>query len=318
MEELINGKRFLVTGAGGFVGSNLVAALLSNGAREVKALDRHSNSLRRLKGAVPVHYELGSQKDPAQASILRASLEDVDYLFHLAAEKHTNTPKPAERYFDANISGTNELLVAAVDAGVRKVVFTSSLYANGRTDPPASREEDLPHPFTVYGISKLCGEHLMSFFARESKLRVCSLRLYFTYGPGQSQTMGYESVITKTFRRLQGGYQPVVYGDGMQALDYVYISDVVRALMAAISPSADGTLLNVCSGQAVRVIDLIRTMISVAKPELASIEHAAADWTAGTWRCGDNSSIKRVLNWEPLVGLREGLEHTWRWLECNK
>src|SRR5208282_3392702 len=121
------------------------------------------------------------------------------------------------------------------DAGVQKVVFTSSLYAYGRMGAPPLTEEEAPTPHTVYGISKLSGEHLCRHFSLLAKIPVVCLRLFFTYGPRQYSGLGYKSVIVKNFDRILNGQNPIVYGNGNQELDYIYVDDVVSALLLAMT-----------------------------------------------------------------------------------
>src|SRR5262249_59343500 len=135
-----------------------------------------------------------------------------------------------------NVEGTHQLLTAAVRHGLRHVVFSSSLYAYGRMTGPPCVEDDCPQPTTVYGISKLAGEHLVRHFGKE--LPGTILRFYFVYGPRQFAGMGYKSVIVKNFERLLSSDPAVVYGDGRQALDYVYVDDVVDALLRSLTSAA--------------------------------------------------------------------------------
>ena len=224
-----------VTGGGGFIGTHLVRGLLQAGARRVVAVD----SLSRpdpppVSSAVErVRLTLGTDPVPQLVDALRG----CDYVFHLAALKHRAAQDAPRALLSTNVTGTWEVLAAAAQVGARKVVFSSSLFAHGGRQTPAQREDDPARPDTLYGVTKLLGEHLF----RASGLPHVCLRYFFVYGPGQHAGQGYPSVIVRNFRRIRAGQAPTVYGDGRQVLDYVYVDDVVEATLRAVeSPLAGG------------------------------------------------------------------------------
>ena len=249
--SVLAGSTVLVTGGCGFIGSHLVRRLLAEGARRVIALDSlrygSEQNLAELAGGerlACVRFELGSD-EPA---LLDRHLEGVDHLFHLAAEKHNQSKHDPDAVLRANVLGTHQLFAAAVRAGVKKTVFSSSLYSYGRLAGPPSRETDLPLPTTVYGISKLCGERLLAHHAGSGPMRGDSLRFFFVYGPRQFAGTGYKSVIVKNFERIRAGQPPVIFGDGSQRLDYVFVEDVVDAALRCMESPDSGRLLNVGIG----------------------------------------------------------------------
>jgi len=253
--------------------------------------------------------DLNTLSDEEMASLVAP----VDYLFHLAAEKHNQSLDAPERVLAVNVNATFRLFQAAATR-VRKVMFTSSLYAAGRMSLPPMREDDLPEPRTVYGISKLAGEHFLQHFASQTRLRSTSLRVFFVYGPRQFAGSGYKSVIIKNFERILRGDAPVIFGDGEQSLDYVYIDDVIHALILSLSEDADRQVINIGSGSGVSVKQLTDIMRSVAGSSLPAV-HAAPDWTAGSHRVCDNTKAKALLRWSPTVGLRDGLQWVHDWMK---
>jgi UDP-glucose 4-epimerase len=308
--SLVEGSTFLVTGGCGFIGSHLVRALAERGAARVLIVDslRYGDraNLGALGAAVEiVQHSLGSD-DPAALARL---LPGVRYVFHLAAEKHNQSRDDPVRVLRSNIEGTWQLLDAARQAGVEKVVFTSSLYAYGRVHGPPFVEDELPRPRTIYGVTKLTGEHLLAV----SGLPHTLLRYLFIYGPRQFAGMGYKSVIMRTFERLARGEPPLIYGDGEQALDYVFVDDAVDATLAALSRAADGELLNIASGRATTVNQLVAAMQDLAGTRRTPV-HEAPDWTAGTWRVGSPEKARRILEWQARTPLRDGLAATHAWL----
>jgi UDP-glucose 4-epimerase len=197
---------------------------------------------------------------------------------------------------------------------VKKVVFSSSLYAYGRMDGPPFSEDDVPRPNTVYGISKLSGEHLHAHFAKTRNLAYNVLRYFFVYGPRQFAGMGYKSVIVKNVGRLLAGERPIVFGDGKQALDYVFVDDVVDATLRAMESDVNGETLNIGSGRPTTVAELIQTLIDLSGRSVAPM-HEPSDWTAGSVRVGDVKRAQKVLGWSASTSLREGLARTFDWMK---
>lgn len=311
--QRISGQRIVVTGGAGFIGSHLVRALVEQGADRVIVVDslRYGDvaNLGALGDRVKlVRLTLGTD----DTSALAPELAGASALFHLAAEKHNQSKDDPARVFRANVEGTHAIYEAAVRAGVSKIVFSSSLYAYGRVAGEPYSESEVPEPKTVYGISKLAGEHLLRYFAEQHGTEWVALRYLFIYGPKQWAGMGYKSVILKSFERLARGEAPVVFGDGQQALDYVYVDDCVDATLRALQHDVSGRVLNVASGRAVTVRELIDAMIRVSGKPVGA-EAGPADWTAGSWRVGDPERAAELLGWRATTSLEDGLERVWRW-----
>jgi len=313
-DSLTRGARILVTGGAGFIGSHLIDRLLLAGPLEIVALDSlHTGSWTNVSSDARI------RKVTADFSVLSQDefgriLHGVDFLFHLAAEKHNQSLDVPERVLAVNIDATYRLLRAAAAAGVRKVIFTSSLYAAGGLTLPPMSETDLPQPTTVYGVSKLAGEHLLHHLAVAERLRSTAFRLFFVYGPRQFAGSGYKSVIVRNFERILRDEAPVIAGDGTQSLDYVHVSDVTRALVAGLQPSADGEMMHIGSGTAISVNDLTALMLEVAGSGRAPV-YAPADWTAGTTRACTNRKAASLLGWTPAVAMRPGLAGVYDWMK---
>ena len=174
------------------------------------------------------------------------------------------------------------------------------------------RESDLPTPTTMYGVSKLAGEHMLRASHNRDRLQWSVARLFFVYGPRQYAEGGYKSVIVSNFERLARGEAPTVFGDGEQSLDYVYIDDAVAALIAMAAPEHDGKTLNVSSGHGTTVNVLTAAMLRASgKPARAP---CPPDWTAGSRRVGDPTAAASELGWKADTPVEVGLERCWDWL----
>jgi len=312
--QKLRDRTIMVTGGCGFIGSHLVRALVLGGAGRVIVVDSmrfgDRAHLADLAGTIEIlPFTLGTD-DPAR---LETEVARSEYLFHLAAEKHNASKDDPRAIIRSNIDGTLTLLELAAKHRIRRVLFTSSLYAYGRMSGPPFVESEVPRPRTIYGISKLCGEHLLAHFQESSGLDGIALRYLFVYGPEQFAGTGYKSVIVRNFERILGGERPTIYGDGAQALDYVYVDDVVRATIAAMESAPGGEILNVASGAATSVSDLIDTMRRVSG-SAAAVSHLPPDSTAGSRRVADITRISKTLGWKPEVSLEDGLRRTWRWM----
>jgi UDP-glucose 4-epimerase len=304
----------LVTGVAGFLGGHLADSLVGLDARVRGIDDERSGDWSRVDDRVErVHASLEALSD--------AQLEDacrgVDVVFHLAAEKYNSPRATPETILRVNVDATRRLYEAAARAGVRKVVFASSLYAYGSLGPEPMKETDVATPTTMYGVSKLAGEHLLRVAERDHGLRWSVARLFFVYGPRQYAEGGYKSVLVINFERLLRGQAPLVHGDGAQVLDYVYVDDVVAALLGLAGERHHGLVVNVSTGRGVRIAELTRLMQAASGSELEPT-HDEPDWTAGTKRVGDPSLAAARLGWQAATTIEEGVPRVWNWMSGRR
>jgi len=304
----------MVTGGCGFIGSHLVRELLRLGAARIVVVDSLRYGTRANLGAPDSRVEILEHTlghDPPEA--LAAALAGVDCLFHLAAEKHNQSKDEPSRVYRSNVEGTHVLCDLACRSGVRKIVFSSSLYAYGRMHGEPFVETEAPRPRTVYGISKLAGEHIVAHLAEQAGIAHAVLRYLFVYGPRQFAGLGYRSVIIKSFERILRGESPVVYGDGRQQLDYVFVNDAVDATIRAMELDLSDETINIGSGVATPVEALVDRMLQVSGSSVEKLREPP-DWTAGSSRVADTSKAKRLLGWSASTSLDEGLSRTYRFL----
>ena len=310
----VSGATVMVTGGCGFIGSHLVRALLARGVERVVVVDSLRYGDRtNLSGAAPERIELVQHTlghDPKE--LLLPLFANVNFLFHLAAEKHNQSKDDPVRVYTSNLLGMHTLLELAVAAGVQKVVYTSSLYAYGRMQGPPFVESELPEPRTVYGVTKLAGEHMLRYFQAATGLDYTVLRYLFVYGPRQYAGMGYKSVIMKNFERLLEGLAPTIYGDGRQVLDYVFVDDVVEATIAAMEGAPAGAVYNVGGGTEVSMLDAIEVLGRVAGRRLELLRAPRVEGDVAR-TAADTSRIEADLGWKSRTSIEEGLEAQWHW-----
>ncbi len=311
----IRDKVVLVTGGCGFIGHHLIRHLLTLGPRKVLAVDDlstgHTTSLPEDERVEFINADFSQ----AGAELVTA-MAGTDCLFHLAAVKHRQTLDRPERCLEVNVTGTKRLFALAAEHQVEKIVYSSSLYAHGSWSAPAMSEHDLPAPNTIYGITKLAGEHLLAWFHKQTGRPYVALRYFFAYGPGQYHGLGYPSVIYKNFERMLKGEAPVVFGDGEQVLDYIFVGDLVRGTVMAMESDLGPELFHLGSGQATTVNALTGLMREIAQgPEPT---YGEADPTHGSYRVANTTRAREQLGFEPQVDLKTGLEQTYRWMANRK
>ena len=309
--------KFCVTGGAGFIGSHFVDAVLKQGHKVIVIDSLKYGSLSNLKMVENDSLQF-HEIDISHLNIdsARKLLDGVDCLVHLAAEKHNNSANEHRLVADANCTGTAELFHAAVNQGVKHIIFSSSLYSYGNYHSMSMHENDVCAPDSYYGASKLAGEMFLRAACKGTQTNFSIFRLFFTYGTHQFPGLGYPSVIVKNFTRMLRGEAPVIVNDGQQALDYIYVSDVVEAMLLSISREQN-TCLNVGSGKAVSIIELTKLMAEIASCELPPV-FCGSDWTASTYRAADNGQLRQELNWEPKVSLVDGLQRTYNWLSSSR
>lgn len=310
---------YLVTGGAGFIGSHIASALVARGDR-VRVLDSLvSGRVENLS-----HLSVGEPGSGAAVELLQGDVRDaaacaeavrgVGGVFHEAAQVSVPASvEDPEESFAVNVTGTLRVLEAARAAGVGRVVFAASSAAYGEDPSLPKVESQNPDPRSPYAAGKVAGESLMSVWGEVYGMRTVSLRYFNVFGPRQADDSPYSGVIAIFARMLLEGHLPLIYGDGEQTRDFVFVTDVARANLAAMDADvAPGAVFNVGTGESVSVNELFRTMARICGVE-GEPEYRPQ-------RSGDvkhsRASIRRigeVLGFRPEVGLQEGLEETLAW-----
>ena len=308
--------RYLVTGGAGFIGSALVRALLRLG-REVRVLDNystgHRGNLTNLDSSVEI-----VEGDIRSLDACTRAMDGVTHVLHSAAlpsvPRSITDPQTTH---DVNATGTLNLLMAARDAGVERLVYASSSSVYGPSEKMPREETDTPAPISPYAVSKLCGEHYCRAFWQSYDLPTVGLRYFNVFGPRQRWDSPYAGVIPRFVRAFQLGAQPVIYGDGGQTRDFTYVDNVVNAnLLALDSPKAPGNVYNVGAGSQLSVNELATAIAEIMKME---IEPRYEPPRAGDVRCS-RADVRRAvedLGYSPNTGVSTGLPVTVEWLLTN-
>ncbi len=305
------GRSFLVTGGAGFIGSHLVHRLVANGAR-VRVLDQFSSGRRENLANLMDRIEL-YEGDISDMAAVREAITGVEYVLHLAAlvSVPESIERP-ERNFAVNLIGTHNILLAARDAGVRRVVFSSSCAVYGDHAPP-HHEELMPRSLSPYAAAKLGAEQLCRSFTHVYGLPTVCLRYFNVFGPRQDPHSGYAAAIPLFISTLLNGRQPRIFGDGRQSRDFVYVGNVVDAnLLACGVEAAVGGVFNIGTGHETNLLELLGILGNLVgqtvepafePPRLGDIRHSY----------GDITRAATVLGYQPNISLTDGMRETVAW-----
>src|SRR5579862_2206059 len=251
-------NRTLVTGGAGFIGSHLVDASLKRGAA-VRVLDNFVTGSRDNLAPLAAHIEM-LEGDLRDIETCRRACQGIDTVYHLAALG--SVPRSVEDPFTtnaANVLGTLNLLAAARDQGVRRLVFSSSSSVYGDTPTLPKHESMRPAPRSPYAVSKLAGEEYCRAFYLTYGLETVVLRYFNVFGPRQSPRSQYAAVIPRFASALLKGESPIIYGDGLQSRDFTYVTNVVQAnFRAAEAENAVGMVFNIACGEQITVLQMLR------------------------------------------------------------
>jgi UDP-glucose 4-epimerase len=297
---------FLVTGAAGFLGSNLANHLLREG-HQVRGLDDLSTGDPSVLSP-EVLFTRGDINDRPKLWTL---LQDVDCVYHLAARVSVPESVLYPREYNAtNVGGTVSLMEAMRDVGVRRVVFISSGAVYGDQGEQPLKENAIPNPRSPYAVSKLAAEYYVRTIGDLWGIETVSLRVFNAYGPGQHLPASHPPVIPNYLRQALRGGSLVMHGDGSQTRDYVFVDDVVSAMISAsTAPGINHLLINIGSGKETSVRDLVRIIMEVTGVKVDAIYNQLTDPGVSHMRA-DLSLARERLGYQPRFSLIEGLRLT--------
>lgn len=325
------GLNWLITGGCGFIGTSLIKTLVAEGGHSVRVLDNLSVGTRADLESVCAFIEIGEGRNKAvdyTTDVCQLVVGDIlasdrvafaaqgaDVIVHLAANTGV-APSVEDPRMDcmANVIGTLNCLEAARSQGVRRFVFASSGAPIGEVTPPI-HEEMVPHPVSPYGASKLAGEAYCSAYFRTFGIETVALRFGNVYGPGSGHK---NSVVAKFIRQAVAGEILEIYGDGTQTRDFVYIDDLIGAIVAAATrKQVGGEVFQIATSYETNLNELAHMLSEVLRStdvvKEVVIRHGAVRLGDVLRNYSDTSKARKVLGWEPTTTLKNGLEETVRW-----
>jgi UDP-glucose 4-epimerase len=307
--------RALVTGGGGAIGSNVTDELVIAGAEEVVVLDNFVRGRREnLDWARAYGNVTLVEGDIRDQALVRRLMEGIDVVFHLAAIRITQCAEEPRLANEVLVDGTFNVVEAAVDAGVRRVVASSSASVYGLAEQFPTREDH--HPYandTFYGAAKAFNEGLLRSMHAMHGLDYVALRYFNVYGPRMDVHGLYTEVLVRWMERISAGQPPLILGDGSQTMDFVYIGDVARSNMLAAQSDLTDVVFNVASGTETSLLELAQMLLAVMGSDLP-VEHGPARAVNGvTRRLADTETAREQLGFEAEVDLEEGLTRLVEW-----
>jgi len=303
---------WLVTGGAGFIGSNLVRALLDEG-RSVRVLDNFATGFRENLQEVAGDVDL-VEGDIRDADTCRRACAGAEVVCHQAAIPSVpRSMEDPQGCFDANVVGTHNMLMAARDAGVRRFIFAASSSAYGAGEELPKRETMPVLPISPYAAAKAAGELLVATWHRAFGLETVSLRYFNVFGPRQDPTNQYAGVIAAFATRMLRGRRPIIFGDGAQSRDFTFVENVVRAnLLAAEAPEVRGEIVNIGCGEATDLVRMVRDFNNLLGTDLEPIYEAPRPGDV-KHSLADIAAARRLLGYEPQVFFADGLRQTIDW-----
>lgn len=315
----LTGKRILIIGGAGFIGSNIIEQLLEMDVGEIIIYDnffrgRPENIEQALKDPrVSISPHGG---DVLHSDILERSMEGVDGVFHLAALWLLQCHEYPRAAFDVNIRGTFNVIEAAIKQGVKRVIYSSSASVYGNALEIPMSEEHPYNNFTFYGATKIAGEHMFKSLGHRYGFEWAGLRYMNVYGPGQDYKGAYIAVMMKILDRIDQGLPPLVFGDGSQQYDFIDVSDIARANILAMQSDANGECYNVGRGIGTSIKELTELLLKLSGSDL-EIEYKPGGQTFVTNRIGTIEAAERDLGFRWQIDLEEGMQRLIDWRKSD-
>jgi len=318
---MIEGQRCLVTGGAGTIGSTIVDQLVAAGAGEVTVLD---NLVRGRRANLADALESGNVRlvegDIRDRELVTGLMDGTDLVFHLAAIRITQCATEPRLALEVLVDGTYEVVEAAVDAGVRKVIASSSASVYGLAEEFPTSERH--HPYandTLYGAAKTFNEGLLRSFGAMRDLDYVALRYFNVYGPRMDIHGLYTEVLIRWMERIEAGQPPLILGDGTQTMDFVFTEDIARANLLAAASDVSDEVFNIGSGTETSLRELAEMLLHVMGRDDLDLEFGPPRGVNSvTRRLADVSAAAEQLGWKAEVGLEEGLTRLVSWWRAER
>jgi UDP-glucose 4-epimerase len=316
----IRGKNILVIGGAGFIGSHVVDKLLNHDIGKVIIYDNFvrgtaDNIENALKDPRVRVFEIGG--DILQTDILNAAVKESDMVIHLAALWLLQCHEYPRAAFEVNIKGTYNVLEACKENNIERLIYSSSASVYGDAVEIPMTEQ---HPFnnkTFYGATKIAGEAMMRAFFHRYGVNYCGLRYMNVYGPRQDYKGTYIAVIMKILDNLDQGKPPIVYGDGSQSYDFIYVEDAANANVCALKSDSVDQFYNVGKGVKTSIKELTELLLKIYNSDL-KIQFMPEGQTFVTNRIGSTEKAEREIGFKAVVELEEGLKNLIQWRKLHK
>ena len=316
----LKGSKVLVIGGAGFIGSHVLDELIKEDVEEIVIYDNftrgsYDNIEESLRDPRVEIFKLGG--DILQTDNLNEADKGKDYVIHLAALWLLHCHNYPRSAFHVNIEGAFNVLEACVRHNVKKLIYSSSASVYGDAVELPMTEDHVYNNKTFYGATKIAGEHMCRAFYNRYGLDYVGLRYMNVYGARQDYKGTYIAVIMKILDRLDKGLPPLVYGDGSQSYDFIYVSDVARSNVCALKSKATDSFYNVGSGLQTSIKELAETILELTGSSL-QIQYETAGQTFVTNRIGDPTKAEKELNFKYMIGLEDGLDMLSEWRNSHK
>ncbi|UCE75484.1 MAG: SDR family oxidoreductase [Methanomassiliicoccales archaeon] len=303
---MIEDRNILITGGGGFIGSNLAESLSKK--NKVTIIDNLSTGIEKNIEGLDVELVEGSITD---LDLLMKVCSGKDFVFHLAALPSVpRSVKEPKLVHEVNATGTLNVLIASRDADVNKVVYASSSSVYGDSPTLPKVETMLPNPLSPYAVSKLIGEYYCNVFSSVYGLPTVSVRYFNVYGPKQNPKGEYAAVIPKFIHRIMNNSPPIIYGDGEQTRDFTYVKDTVRGtILASETEGVNGVVINIATGNRITINELARKIGSQMGFDIEPVHEEPRDGDI-LHSLADISQAEKLLGYQPKYRIDDGLEET--------
>jgi nucleoside-diphosphate-sugar epimerase len=309
--------KYLVTGGAGFIGSNIVKELLKKG-HQVRVLDNFATGRRENLAAFADKIDL-VEGDLRSHRTVREAVDGMDFILHQAALPSVpRSIKDPITTNEVNATGTLNVLNAAVDAAVKRVVFASSSSIYGDSKQLPKKEDMMPNPLSPYAVSKMAGEKYCQVFARIYQLHTVALRYFNVFGPHQDPSSQYSAVIPKFIKAMRHDQQPTIFGDGKQSRDFTFVSNVVEAnLLATEADFPSGMVFNCACHEQIELNHLVTNLNEILNKNITpryaevrpgDVKHSFADI----------EQIHQHLGFEPNILFKDGLSRTVDWYKQDE
>jgi nucleoside-diphosphate-sugar epimerase len=312
--NLIQDKKFLITGGAGFVGSTTADQLFDAGAAEVRVLDNLvRGDTRNLTHAIEKGYLVLINGDIRDAEVVDSAVEGVDYIFHMAALRITRCAEAPREGIDVLVNGTMNVLESAVRHNIKKIVAASSASVYG---DPSYLPMDENHPFnnrTLYGAAKIANEQMLRAYYEMFKLPYVAFRYFNIYGPRMDLDGVYTEVLVRWMDAIQSGNPPKIFGDGTQSMDFVYVEDVARANLAGLVSDVVDEVFNVGTGVQTTLNELSRLLLRIYRSPLKPEYHPARQINNVQARRAAIRKAETYLGFRASVDLESGLHALIEW-----